>query len=738
MFSQTKNLAASSMHTGSESASLKPLVSRSQTTIAVRTCTDSSIQASATSAPRPARRWQATEVSDLQLEFQEDKDDWHERKESAHSRSSSKQRASDSAAFRLRGYKGKEKHVGPKAHRTAVSKNETWEASVGYALQKRVANSSTREGGGRDSSNPPPATREAYPYWFWAIAHRDMGDSGASTSRPDLAQGQGRLEGMLKSSLARFKRNGDLPQCSYEDCLSLKAAGLYEGRDQRQIRLMIAQLLLRAGIEPNPGHDRQLEREPWLCPLNGLRARKSYFEVVKLKWGKRKGTKRFQCPDCQLFIPEEQTDGPDVDSFFHGYYNCFSGKLSAQVGYTSPLPRAEDAPLYDPKVQGAARTEPEPKGKGPEPAAGVDGGKSVQDVGELSDQGAISVPVGPPSIPAPGASTSASASSTPSKPREAAKSSPKPPPAPAPTPRGGGSKEEGVPRPAPNVLDGFHLSERRNNKRHALARAIFGPDPSPLDEFVTAELGTKDYTDLHQSFETIQHGGERRTVPNRSVSEIQSAMVVGRIRATTHPERTYCKITSYFAITTLGLFLFLVFFGSLPEKLRTTVNVAANDSLNITHIEIPDSIPIGGFTLLVVNAPDLSKPVLGFHYDLHDNIYYALTTAVVGVLMVACAAISWCMCCWSIMRGHSLYQSHEWDFTYVPHMVTCIVLEFERGTNPEIVKASLMQKARRLASLPIADRDALEYFEGSCRLAEYVISRSSFFTGGPARSRLGQ
>lgn len=68
-------------------------------------------------------------------------------------------------------------------------------------------------------------------------------------------------------------------------------------------------------------------------------------------------------------------------------------------------------------------------------------------------------------------------------------------------------------------------------------------------------------------------------------------------------------------------------------------------------------------------------------------------------------------------------------FYYVPHMVSCLAAEFDRGTNADAVRTSIRQRVRRLACLPIPDEDYLALVAGTELVTEDVIERYGFFSG---------
>lgn len=67
---------------------------------------------------------------------------------------------------------------------------------------------------------------------------------------------------------------------------------------------------------------------------------------------------------------------------------------------------------------------------------------------------------------------------------------------------------------------------------------------------------------------------------------------------------------------------------------------------------------------------------------------------------------------------------------FVPHMVSCVVSEYDRGTNAEAARNTMRQKIRRLACLPIPDRDALAFINGTEIVCDQLLTRENFFWEG--------
>lgn len=64
---------------------------------------------------------------------------------------------------------------------------------------------------------------------------------------------------------------------------------------------------------------------------------------------------------------------------------------------------------------------------------------------------------------------------------------------------------------------------------------------------------------------------------------------------------------------------------------------------------------------------------------------------------------------------------------YVPHLVSSVLVEYDRGTSREVAQGTIRQKIRRLACLPIADEDAVQFVTGSEAVVLYLLDHGDFF-----------
>jgi hypothetical protein len=65
---------------------------------------------------------------------------------------------------------------------------------------------------------------------------------------------------------------------------------------------------------------------------------------------------------------------------------------------------------------------------------------------------------------------------------------------------------------------------------------------------------------------------------------------------------------------------------------------------------------------------------------------------------------------------------------YVPHIVSLIMYEYERGTNEAVLTAGIRQKVRRASCLPLPDKVVIPLIEGTEAIAKFMIRTASSFT----------
>lgn len=72
---------------------------------------------------------------------------------------------------------------------------------------------------------------------------------------------------------------------------------------------------------------------------------------------------------------------------------------------------------------------------------------------------------------------------------------------------------------------------------------------------------------------------------------------------------------------------------------------------------------------------------------------------------------------------------------FIPHIVSSVLSEYDRGTNPSVALATMRMKIRRLASFPLPDRDCLAYIHGCELVCNHLLDTRSYFWEGAAAFR---
>lgn len=68
--------------------------------------------------------------------------------------------------------------------------------------------------------------------------------------------------------------------------------------------------------------------------------------------------------------------------------------------------------------------------------------------------------------------------------------------------------------------------------------------------------------------------------------------------------------------------------------------------------------------------------------------------------------------------------------TYVPHWVSCTLAEYGPSASVEAIEASLLMRMRRVASLPIPDKDHIGLYHGTALVIKHLLTTDPFFWVG--------
>lgn len=92
-------------------------------------------------------------------------------------------------------------------------------------------------------------------------------------------------------------------------------------------------------------------------------------------------------------------------------------------------------------------------------------------------------------------------------------------------------------------------------------------------------------------------------------------------------------------------------------------------------------------------------------------------------------------CAFLTIASHLAGERRDREMQWVPHMLSVLLTEFMfTHSNGQILRDSLVLRAKRLASLPLADTCHPKWMEDTILIAEYLITKQSHFSISPAAS----
>lgn len=106
---------------------------------------------------------------------------------------------------------------------------------------------------------------------------------------------------------------------------------------------------------------------------------------------------------------------------------------------------------------------------------------------------------------------------------------------------------------------------------------------------------------------------------------------------------------------------------------------------------------------------------------LPSEIFLVTWYVVVAVLI--------CACCYRLFSVAEMAY-YGIKLTYVPHLVSTLVAEYNLSTTGDLFEANAWARLRRLGAFPLHDRDALLALRGTVIVAKSVIKKHDFFGAG--------
>lgn len=194
----------------------------------------------------------------------------------------------------------------------------------------------------------------------------------------------------------------------------------------------------------------------------------------------------------------------------------------------------------------------------------------------------------------------------------------------------------------------------------------------------------------------LEYSGEKRLVTNRGVQEVKAPMKLARLSASYGKPSLVTEIAMLFWVFQVAAILALVF-RPCPQLVDNFVEAVVQEYHARQY----------GWVLNYLQVMDCYNVLMMIIFTLSGNIYRLINHYYSG-------------------RKRSVV------ITFVPHLVSCIVSEYDRGTNSVAVKSTIRQRLRRNACLPVPAEDALILYDGTELVAEYLLEKNNFFERSPA------
>lgn len=654
------------------------------------------------------KRGKITEgITDLQNEYLADRtgDDWHSKKVRSEKRTQEKLHTASQSSRRLRGFHGHDK----------TSRAEKMKVAVGGRYVSVDIS----------ASEPDRSHRERY-----ARKTRGRSDqAGAAINRQEdyeLAELAGTpFKYQLTDIICDYKIAMTLPKLSAEEFTNfvINSGSSPKNKNIRRIieallmrsgnthpqpgpdcsramefdtlnastlsRLLIGLLLLEAGIHPNPGPPREIPQDDWsivehACPDVGRR--------IKGEHGVRG---KVICSRCH-----EKLVNVNVKTLVGQHPKC-------SMTFSSYVPNSTD-PVVTVSKEKQRECEPSCSGNccNPvhEPHLVVDVTKCRMTPITSSFSTESSTPISNPcpSLPNP-----------PKTPVLSDGTDPEPPPKFVNSGTQFGDfvdVDRVMRRDVFGVLRGSVLSlSDVTAVANAASKGVVSPlGLAPLFNLIGISIDRTVLVDAQQKFVDVPYARESRLASYRNVEEIKQDIQVVELSGTVRT-RPVVNFISY-AIRTSAIFaagyLASSYFNKVLMKCTLPfLNNRVGYSYDLLCGNMLTPEPIVMSTIVRHLIPEWLTKV---------------RRVVIGLCAVAHLA--------SILDYLRCARSVRVRVTYCPHLVTSILTEYDRGTNPDVVRSTMRAKIRRLACLPLRDVDVATIYAGTEVVTSRLIEKESFFT----------
>lgn len=237
------------------------------------------------------------------------------------------------------------------------------------------------------------------------------------------------------------------------------------------------------------------------------------------------------------------------------------------------------------------------------------------------------------------------------------------------------------------------------------------------------------------TYEIVKYAGDRRLCSVRNVSEVKEPMQVCHIVGRRFEKRRnsfqlFCLMVAVICLCFMGYHIGVCWaiYVNLPEQqavVRESVSTPYPYPQDIGELGVV-YVPQSNYSLDLYHPSPVDvlviSPVGGFLSANFDHVVWILGMFLFQIVFF-----------WLSVPSKPRYLDPEPQccISYIPHLASCVAAEYDRGTNPEALRQTVRQRMRRVASLPICDKDYLVLIHGTEIVVEYLVEKSPFFGKRP-------
>jgi hypothetical protein len=246
--------------------------------------------------------------------------------------------------------------------------------------------------------------------------------------------------------------------------------------------------------------------------------------------------------------------------------------------------------------------------------------------------------------------------------------------------------------------------------------------------------GCLDPSTIERSEIVVPYVGERRIISNRNVVEVKEPFRAVQISVLMH-SATHSFLMCVLLVV-LAVSAFVAYNSATKCRLNRTESFRSWGPDCWGGYDFPKlyrgrpMMPHTVFNFSIIADPGCSeeyRPSFEFVCEIKHH-RFTFIIFIVACLIAGYAA--WYAQLW--WRDFWYVDSNFIALPYVPHLVTAVMMEFDRGTNLDTAKSVIRQRIRRLAAFPLPDRDALQFVHGTELMCLHLLDKGNFFWAGAA------